>query len=93
MSRLMVAGLWGVFAGLNGYSALEGILEHINAKALVLQAQLSHTPEITEQAFRAANKAAENIVLSGDYFLGPAHAAVAVLCGGIAVYYTFKTEK
>jgi hypothetical protein len=80
---------WGTTTGVSGYLALDNFSEAINKKAFFLQAQLSDTPELTEQIYDSAVKVAEKIAL-GNYNLGLFSAAATGLSLGLCLYFACK---
>ncbi|MFC1682559.1 hypothetical protein ACFL0X_02995 [Nanoarchaeota archaeon] len=81
----------GAISVLNGYCALDKLLETANIHATVLQTQLANTPEITEQMLKSAKDITAGLT-SGDY-TGLAAAVMAGITGGMAIYYACRREK
>jgi len=90
-NHLGAAG-FGTLSAVNGYFALENLLDVANAKAVALQTQLANAPELTEQVYKTAKEAAERLS-SGDLYSGLFSAAVAGLTGGIAIYYACRKKE
>ena len=68
--------LFGGLAGVNGFNALENLLDFANTKAAVLQTQLANAPEITEQVCETAQDAAYRLA-GGDLMWGIGQAVIA----------------
>ena len=79
----------GTASAINGYFALDKLLEVANIRAVVFQTQLANSPEITEQTYKTAKEAAERLA-SGDLYPGLFSAVVAGLTGGAAIYYACR---
>lgn len=90
-NRLGAAG-FGIISAVNGYFALENLLDIANAKAVALQTQLANAPEVTEQVYNTAKEAAERLS-SGDLYFGLFYAAAAGFTGGIAIYYACRRKE
>ncbi len=88
MSNLKNHSITTILGGLSllsGYNSLERLLTTMSTKAIILQTQLTNTPELTQQVYQSAKEIAEGLT-SGDYILGVASAFTAGLAGGAAIY-------
>jgi len=91
-SKIIWTSVDGILSAVNGYVALENLLDYANTKAGVVQEHLSRAPELTDQVYQTARDAAER-VSSGDLYVGLFNAAVAGFLGGLAIYQACKKEE
>ncbi len=91
LSRKLNCVGWGALTGLNGFLAARSLLDYTNARAVAIQTQLARAPELTEQAYEAANNAAER-AFSGQYYLGLTCALFTGFSLGFTLYYANKEE-
>ena len=92
LGKFFSISAWGIFTGINAYSALDNILEAANTKAVVLQTQLSNTPELTEQLYHSARETAEKVT-SGDYSSGLIYAVASGMSLGMCLYYACRKDE
>ena len=87
MNYLGAAG-FGTLSAVNGYFALDDILEVANTKAVALQTQLANAPEITEQVYKTAES-----LSSVDLYSGLFSAAATGMSLGFCLYYACRKDK
>ncbi len=86
------AASFGIVSAMNGYCALDNLLDFANTKAVALQTQLFNAPELTEQLYQSAREATDKVA-SGDYYLGLVSAAAAGLSLGFCLYHACRKDK
>lgn len=92
LSKYWPAVTFGAIAGVNWFSALEKIIETTNAKAIVLEKELSISPEITKKVYDVAKETAERIT-SADLYEGLICSIAGGACLGACIYYACRKEK
>lgn len=86
IERKIFTMIAGGTAALNGYFGLTNLIGYINNKSVILQNLLSDKPEITENIYKIAEQAAQEIVGPESFYKGLISTTVAGLVAGVTIY-------